>query len=146
MIKGSCLCKDVQFQFSETVGDYVYCHCQSCRKASGTAFCANIAVPFLNFKILKGKKSLGIFESSPNKMRHFCQRCGSPLFTLVGENPDFIRVRLGSLDSDFTQLPAAHIFISEKASWDNPDINIESFNQWPDEDTVKIRGSHQTKP
>ena len=145
MIVGSCLCKDIQFQFPKTEGDYVYCHCPSCRKASGAAFRANVSVPIETFNIYKGKESLKVFESSPGKMRHFCNRCGSPLFTLVGSNPVFARVRLGSIDSEFTQLPAAHIFMSQKASWDRPDLDIPCFDDWPALDSVSIRGSHQPK-
>ncbi len=143
MLKGSCLCKDIEFQFPNAEGDYVYCHCLSCRKASGAAFGANISVPIETFEILKGEASLKVFESSPGKMRHFCNRCGSPLFTLVGRNPAFARVRLGSIDSEFLQLPAAHIFMSQKALWDNPEVEIPSFTEWPEIDTVSIRGSHQ---
>ena len=145
MLAGSCLCKDIKFQFPETVGDYVYCRCPSCRKASGAAFGASISVPIDSFEILKGRESLKVFESSPGKMRHFCGRCGCPLFTLVGINPDFARVRLGSLDSDFSQLPAAHIFMSQKASWDSAELDIPSFGEWPAPDSVSIRGSHQPK-
>jgi len=143
MLMGSCLCKDIEIQFPESVGDYVYCHCPSCQKASGAAFGANISVPIKTFEILKGKESLKVFESSPGKMRHFCNRCGCPLFTLVGTNPTFARVRLGSLDSDFAQLPAAHIFMSQKATWDHSELDIPSFDEWPVPDSVSIRGSHQ---
>lgn len=37
MFNGSCLCGGVTFSFEEVLGDYVYCHCPSCRKASGSA-------------------------------------------------------------------------------------------------------------
>ena len=79
-------------------------------------------------------------------MRHFCNRCGSPLFTLIGSNPVFARVRLGSLDSEFSQLPAAHIFMSEKALWDNPELDVLSFSGWPEADKISIKGFPQPKP
>jgi len=145
MHKGSCLCNQIQFQFKESQGDYVYCHCQSCRKASGSAFAANISVPLESFQFIKGERDVKVFESSPRKYRHFCGNCGSPLYTKVGDKPAFVRVRLGSLDTDFNQAAAAHIFMSDAANWDSLSTSIPCFNKWPDSDTITLSGSHQPK-
>ncbi len=143
MIEGSCLCKAVRFEIDEIAGEYVLCHCPSCRKASGTAFAANVSVPLESFTLVSGESNLSVFESSPNKLRHFCSNCGSPLFTKVGTNPEFVRVRLGSLDSEFEQRPSAQIFTKLRAHWHVLDETIPSFEEWPSEGAVQIRGSHQ---
>lgn len=143
LYQGSCLCGKVKYQFLEVVGDYVFCHCKSCRKSSGSAFAANVSVPIGNFEILSGEDEVNTYESSPGKHRHFCSVCASPLFTKVGSNPKFVRIRLGSLDSEYTHLPKGHIFVRDKAKWEPIDVEIPSFDEWPSEDEVLIRGSHQ---
>lgn len=142
----SCLCKTVKFSFPRSVGDFVYCHCPSCRKASGSAFGANISVPIGEISFQCGEDNIGIYESSPGKKRHFCKTCASPLYTKVGENPEYLRVRLGALDTDFDQLPAAHIFTDAKAKWYVLGNTMPCFGEWPDPDALTIAGSRQPEP
>lgn len=145
MQKGSCLCGEVRYQFSTIEGDYVFCHCKSCRKSSGSAFAANIAVPIEKFELTNGGDNIKIYESSPGKQRYFCSVCASPLFTKVGTAPSFVRVRLGSLDTEYAGLPKAHIFMGDKASWEPVAEGIPCFETWPSGDQILIRGSHQPK-
>jgi hypothetical protein len=143
MHQGSCLCNAVKFEFSEFVGDLVYCHCKSCRKSSGSAFGVNISVPIASFNLIEGKEKIKSFQSSPTKRRHFCGDCGSPLYTKVGQYPSVLRVRLGTLDSEFNKQPVAHIFMSHRAGWDEPNNQVPSFSEWPPNEVLKIHGSHQ---
>ena len=140
---GSCLCGKVSFKAEEIVGDYVLCHCPSCRKASGSAFGANISVPIKAFKLMTGEDFISTYESSPNKVRHFCSCCGSPLFTKVGASPEYVRVRLGSLDTPYVKSPSAQIFTAQKAEWHSPDPKIPCFDTWPTHDQIDIKGSRQ---
>ena len=45
MHQGSCLCGRVRLTIREIVGDYVFCHCKSCRKASGSSTSASSPKP-----------------------------------------------------------------------------------------------------
>jgi hypothetical protein len=57
------------------------------------------------------------YESSPNKYRAFCSRCGSPVYSRRDEEPEIRRIRLGTLDSDPERRPLAHVHVSSKAPW-----------------------------
>lgn len=146
MLEGSCLCGKVRYRASEVVGPYVYCHCRSCRKANGSAFAANVAVPRTGFEIRSGQDMLAAYESSPGKLRHFCRNCGSPLYTTVGPNPDVVRIRLGTLDTEFAAKPAAHIFVEENPAWHEIADSAPRFARWPDRAEVPLAGSRQSKP
>jgi len=54
MIKGSCLCGEVQYQIQQELGPIIYCHCKRCRKSSGSAFVTSTEVLRANFKITQG--------------------------------------------------------------------------------------------
>jgi hypothetical protein len=41
MHRGSCLCGRGRYALSADLGELGYCHCTSCRKASGSAHAAN---------------------------------------------------------------------------------------------------------
>jgi hypothetical protein len=115
MIKGSCLCRKVTYEISGEVGGIVHCHCESCRKAHGSAF-SSVASVKLNEFHLKGDENLQMFESSPGKKRHFCGKCGTQVYA-IREGAEHIILRLGSLDDDPKSRELSHIWVSQKANW-----------------------------
>ena len=117
MIKGSCLCGMIRYEIRGEPGPIVLCHCAQCRKAQGSAFAANVPVRTTDFAIVAGSGSLAAYESSPGKKRHFCRDCGSPIISTRDSAPDFVRVRVGTLDSSVYARPYAHIFAASKAEW-----------------------------
>lgn len=63
MIQGSCLCSQVQFEVSDVVGPFELCHCNRCRKVSGSAFMAGIYAKREGFRFLKGRELIKIFDA-----------------------------------------------------------------------------------
>ena len=143
MHNGSYHCKGIKFSLTEIVGSLVFCHCKSCKKSSGSAFAANGSVAVDEFNISCGEEMIATYESSPGKIRHFCNNCGSPLFTKVGDNPTKLRIRLGSLDTAFEKTPSAHIFIEDAAGWELLTDILPKYDTWPPVDVLKIHGSRQ---
>ena len=45
MLNGSCLCGSVAYEVDAPVGPIVHCHCETCRKAHGSAFSSVTSVP-----------------------------------------------------------------------------------------------------
>lgn len=127
---GSCLCKSVQYELTGDLGDVSYCHCQSCRKASGSAHSANAPVDRARFRLVSGQDTLQEYESSPGKRRVFCSRCGAPLYVYFTESPDVLRLRLGSLDTPFARPARAHSFVADKAAWDIIEGALPQFAGW----------------
>lgn len=105
---GSCLCSSISYRIEGELSEFGYCHCQSCRKASGSAYGANIGVARSDLRLEDPKHHLKKFESSPGKIRTFCSQCGSPLFAYLKATPELVRIRLGSLDSDLGKTAKAH--------------------------------------
>ena len=95
MHKGSCLCRSIQYELSAELGDFGYCHCKSCRKASGSAHAANAPIDRTHFHFIGSSETLREYESSPGKFRAFCSRCGSPIYAYVATTRDVLRLRLG---------------------------------------------------
>ncbi len=118
MLTGSCLCGNIRYQFDQPVSRIGLCHCQMCRKASGTAYAANAPVPRGEFRLLSGMEWLKAYASSPGKKRWFCGNCGSPVYSESANYPDLIRIRLGSLDQPAGRTPDYHYLLSAKADWD----------------------------
>ena len=140
---GSCLCNGVRYTISGDLGPFGYCHCRSCRKASGSAHGANVAVERAHFTLLAGASLLKEFESSPGKFRVFCSHCGSPLYAYLAASKDILRIRLGSLDTPFDGRPSAHTWVSDKAFWEPIEDTIPQFPEWAPKSVLVQRGSRQ---
>ena len=143
MYKGSCLCQSVQYEIAGEIGEFGYCHCANCRKASGSAHAANAPVQRADFHLLSGADCLREFESSPGKVRVFCGGCGSPLYAYLRANTDTIRIRLGTLDTPFVKQPKAHTWVSDKAPWEPIEDNLPQFPQWAPKSVLAQKGSRQ---
>jgi hypothetical protein len=143
MHRGSCLCGAIQYEIEGDLGDFGYCHCKSCRKASGSAHGANAPVERERFHLVRGAESLKEFESSPGKIRTFCSNCGSPLYAFLRESAGVLRIRLGSLDTPFSKRPQAHTFVSNKADWEPIGDSIPQFPEWAPTSVLVQRGSRQ---
>ena len=143
MHRGSCLCGAIRYELTAELGDFGYCHCQSCRKASGSAHAANAPIDREHFRLLSGSEVLREFESSPGKLRSFCSRCGSPIYAYLTATPAVIRIRLGSLDTPFTKTPRAHTWVSDKALWEPLDDGVPQFPEWAPKQVLEQRGSRQ---
>lgn len=142
---GSCLCGNVKYEVHGELSDFGHCHCKSCRKASGSAFGANVGVDRADFHLLSGGDTLREFESSPGKRRAFCARCGSPIYAYLDRTRDVLRIRLGSLDTPLDRYARAHTFISDKASWENIEAfsGLPQFPEWAPKDVLVQKGSRQ---
>jgi hypothetical protein len=130
MLSGSCLCGSVVYEVDAPAGPIVHCHCQTCRKAHGSAFSSVTNVPRERFRFVKGEELLRAFESSPGKLRKFCTLCGSHIVAERVNQPTVL-VRLGCLDTPIDDRPRAHIWRSDAANWYDPKLELPEFPQSP---------------
>lgn len=143
MHSGSCLCGKIQYSIDGELSDFGYCHCKSCRKASGSAHAANAGVERKNFTLRDPEGMLREYESSPGKLRAFCTNCGSPLYAYLRDTSDLIRIRLGSLDTPFHKHAKAHTFVSDKAEWEIIYDDLPQFEEWAPREVLLQTGSKQ---
>lgn len=117
MLKGSCLCGAVRYEYTGELGPIVLCHCRHCRKAQGSAFATVSPVDSAAFRLLSGRETLREFELTAGKKRAFCSECGSPIYSRRDDRPEVLRLRVGTLDTPIAQKPAFHIFTGSRAEW-----------------------------
>lgn len=117
MIKGSCLCGGIRYEYHGEIPEISMCHCSHCRKAQGSAFVAVSPIESSLFVFLSGTELLKEFRMTPHKARVFCSNCGSPLYSARDDLPGIKRLRLGTVETPFTCRNAYHAFTGSKASW-----------------------------
>ena len=121
MIRGSCLCGGVRFEIDRAAGPFELCHCNRCRKSSGSAFVAGLGVRTKDYRLLAGNDLIATYDAPilrepPAYRSSFCRRCGSPV-----PNPSpgdaWFEVPAGLLDDSPGLMPDKHIFVEHKAPW-----------------------------
>jgi len=116
MIKGRCMCGRVTYTYHGEINEIAMCHCSTCRHAQGGAFATNS--PLDSDKLeFEGKEHIKEFLSSADKVRAFCQNCGSPLYSAKPSIPSVKRVRLGTVETEFTCENKYHIHSNSSAPW-----------------------------
>lgn len=117
MIRGSCLCGRIRFEFEEAVTQIGLCHCSLCRKVSGAAGDAVLMTPSGGLKWLAGEAGLRVFTRASGWRTTFCETCGSPMPQLHPSGGAYF-VPAGVLDDDPGVSIGCHIFVGSKAPWD----------------------------
>lgn len=128
---GSCLCEAVRFEIDGDFERFYLCHCEYCRKDTGSAHAANLFTAKAALRWLSGQEKVTQFTlPSTQHSRSFCSICGSALPSLQ-MNSTLLVVPAGSLNSDVPVRPNAHIFASSRATWDQALENIPSVARLP---------------
>jgi hypothetical protein len=112
---GGCLCGRVRFEVSGPAGNLCYCHCTSCRRASGAPVVAWVTFPRASFHLTQGE--LTEYRSSPPVLRGFCAACGGALTYRHDARAQEIDVTLACLDEAATLAPQMHVWVGEKLPW-----------------------------
>ena len=127
-LRGSCLCGGVEFELAEAPETLRYCHCESCKKLSGSIGTVNGRVPSSAIRILAGKELLQTFQPAEGSAKTFCRTCGSNLFGGGWPNSETTSVRASALDDPFEARPSAHLFVRSVAAWETlPGDGLERF-------------------
>jgi hypothetical protein len=128
---GSCLCGEVNFEIEGEFASFFLCHCEYCRKDTGSAHGANLFSSTAKLNWLSGEDNVRVFTlPSTRHSKGFCATCGSAL-PHNQVNGKVLVVPAGSLDSEISIKPNAHLFISSKATWDEALEKIPSFEKLP---------------
>lgn len=114
---GSCLCGGVQFELTAELGPIEICYCQMCRKASGGPLAANSSIAAPDFRVTSGAELIAGYESSPGERRHFCGRCGSPIYSERAQDPRAVRLRVGTINEPLNVRPTAGYYTGSKCNW-----------------------------
>lgn len=115
---GSCLCGQVSFEIEGDFDRFYLCHCEYCRKDTGSAHAANLFSTSAKLKWLSGEAKITTYNlPSTRHVKSFCSICGSAL-PITQMKGNLLVVPAGSLTGKVSIKPDAHLFISSKADWD----------------------------
>jgi hypothetical protein len=129
--KGACLCGAVHYTLALDPIAVRVCWCRDCQRlaANGTV---NMIVPV---DALEVRGTLAEFVSqadSGNTMRRrFCPQCGTHLFSHSSGRPQFVVVRVGTLDEPSSVHPTTNIWTRSAPAWACLDTQLDAFATQP---------------
>lgn len=129
MIRGSCLCGGVRFEVESPFIRAGHCHCERCRKHSGTAVCTQVRVLKEQFRLVTGADLIKVYGKGEGAVKAFCKVCGSSLFGGDWPDSDQVSIRMGVFDDDPGIRPQFHTFVSDRAAWD---VITDDLPQYPE--------------
>jgi hypothetical protein len=131
--KGKCFCGDVKYNVTEEAIAFVVCHCTDCQALSGGGPAHIQVVTKDSLKIDDPSKRIADFSSKADSgnlvTRHFCSRCGTPMFETLEADPSIRLVKSGTMD-DASQLKVdATVYTSSAQPWALIDRSSQLFEE-----------------
>ncbi|MDG4881943.1 GFA family protein [Mesorhizobium sp. WSM4884] len=124
-IAGGCLCGIVRYRVTNTPPVH-YCHCEMCRRATGSAFAVLAWKPVDALFWTSGRRKYR--RSSPLAERGFCENCGTPLTLAYDANQDELALHAGTLDAPERFEPRYNYGASQRLGWVRCGIGLPNRN------------------
>ena len=93
--KGSCHCKNIEFEVETNLEKIVQCNCSICIRRNAKM----IMIPKENFTLTKGESDLVLYQFNSNIAKHyFCMKCGIYTHHNRKSDPNGMGVNLGCIE------------------------------------------------
>jgi hypothetical protein len=129
LIRGSCLCGGVRFEVDPPFVRASHCHCDRCRKHSGTAVCTQARVRKEQFRLLQGEELIKVYGKGEGAVKAFCVNCGSSLFGGDWPEGPQVSIRMGAFDDDPGIRPQFHTYVDCRAPWDEISDKLPQYGE-----------------
>lgn len=130
---GGCLCGTIRYAVNAEPQRIHNCHCDTCRKVTGSAFATNIFVAEDDIVITQGEpKSFSHTADSGNTVvKEFCANCGSQLFGHGTGRPGVKNIKVGSIDDASFVQPIANLYVKRALPFTQIDPSLDCFDEMP---------------
>ena len=132
VFSGRCLCGKVSYECYAEPKAIFNCHCEDCRRATGSVFGTNLFVPEDQVEISGEVSSyFHISDSGSTMTKQFCAKCGSLLFGKNSAKVNVLSVRAGTVDQLDLIKPSVNVFMESKVPSTSIDKNLNQAAKMP---------------
>ena len=126
-LTGRCLCGAVSYTTDAQPLAVTYCHCDDCRRATGSDYNIGVGVPVAELRVTGEVNSFTVTgHGGHSTTREFCPTCGSPMFTRGKER---VFINAGSLDNPDALQPTRQIWTEMAVPWSRIPDGLECHAQ-----------------
>ncbi|UTM56074.1 GFA family protein [Photobacterium sp. CCB-ST2H9] len=131
ILTGGCCCGSVAYTLEDQFSSFYFCHCEQCRKMTGSAHASNLFTSPENITWLHGQDQLKRYDDPVRSFTQvFCTACGSAL-PYQSKSGKSLVVPAGSLNDEPSKKVDARIFCSEQTAWHRAGLNSPEFDKFP---------------
>ena len=112
----SCGCGAVRLTAEADARRIVNCHCNMCRRMNGSAFSSYVVIPLKALSVL-GDKHIATYEAAPGARKHYCSKCGTPLFNLSTRYVGACMLYLGAIEPRPVGVPSLNVYCENMLDW-----------------------------
>ena len=132
VFSGKCLCGNVTYKCHAEPTVIFNCHCEDCRRATGSVFGTNFFVPEDELEIVGEVSSYSHTAGSRSTMtKRFSSNCGSLLFGNNSAKSNVVSIRAGTVDQLDLIKPVVNVFMDSKVSSTSIDKNLKQASRMP---------------
>jgi hypothetical protein len=115
--RGGCLCGAVRYSYDAAPIATVACHCRDCQKLTGATNLLTIYADRAAFRHEQGELAVHRKRADSGRTADYtrCARCGTRLWHVPENAPQWVFIAAGTLDDPSWVVPAAHIYVSRAA-------------------------------
>jgi len=99
-----------------------------CKEHTGSSFSTYAVLPFTALEIKKGGDEVSQYKLGEGQ-KHFCKKCGTPLYNTNKKYPGVCMIFLGTLKNSTEYTPKINIWGESKFSWVNQICEIQTLEQ-----------------
>jgi hypothetical protein len=119
-LDGRCLCGSVTYRCDGEPLATLVCHCEDCQRQTGSSFSILVAVTRAALQVdgdtLAAHVTVGA-DTGKERQRQFCSKCGSPIVTVLAEQPDVAVIKAGTLNDRSWLSPTMEIWCDSAQPW-----------------------------
>jgi hypothetical protein len=116
--EGQCLCGKVRLRIEIPARWAWHDHSRASRLAHGAVYATYVGSWRKRFQILEGLGKIRHFEDKETETtRHFCARCGTPLYYERAHSPHMVNIPRALFSTRTGREPLYHIGILEMRDW-----------------------------
>jgi hypothetical protein len=130
-LTGGCCCGAVRFELVDDFSQFYFCHCEQCRRLTGSAHASNLFTRPDNIQWLQGQQDTHRYDHPERTFTQvFCKHCGSGL-PFVTQSGQSLLVPAGSLDEEPKKQPDSQIFSEEQTHWHKVGVASKKIHGFP---------------
>ena len=96
------------------------CQYEDCQRQTGSAFSIFVVVPRATLRVegetLAMYVTVGV-DTGEEPQRQFCSKCGSPVVTLLAEQPELAVIKAGTLNNRSWLSPTLEVWCGSAQPW-----------------------------
>ena len=137
LYEGGCQCGNIRYQVTGEPLVAIACHCNDCRKLSGSAFSTVLVVNAKDL-VVEGKLKMWERKADTGRLNQafFCPECGNRIYHVDPDAAHIKRIRSGSLDQAEIPEPRIHVFAERTQPWLSFADGAIKFDRQPDADEL----------